>query len=280
MVLFHSMTTVLIYTVVTVALLIAYGTGRNPFRAAGLFIRNLFVSRRYLFHFVALIAILFCNKYELLIEKKMQYHADFTHAIQSMEGNFVMLFQQLFHTPWLTPVLAFFYIVVFQSLLIASIGVYTYMDKSKKLYYATCYAVMLNYLIAIPFYLFFPVKEVWAFNPSVHFYMLESFPDFENQYRGLSGLDNCFPSLHTSISVTMAIIAIRSGIRKWAWFVSASAAIIIFTIFYMGIHWLTDMMGGVLLAVFASAMGFKLSDMRLTSVRRVRIPYAAGEELK
>lgn len=280
MVLFHSMNTVLIYTVLTVALLIAFGTGRNPFKAAGLFVRNLFVSRSYLFHFMALIAILFCNKYELIVEKKMRYQADFTPVFHLLEGNFVLLFQQLFYHPWLTPVLAFFYIVVFQSLLIASIGIYTFMDRTKKLYYATCYAVMLNYLIAIPFYLFLPVKEVWAFNPAVQFYMLESFPSFESEYRGLSGLDNCFPSLHTSISVTLAIIAFRSGIRRWAWFAGATAAIIIFTIFYMGIHWLTDMIGGILLAAFASAMGFKLAELRISSVRRVGLPLVTGEELK
>ncbi|CDN42434.1 MULTISPECIES: phosphatase PAP2 family protein [Paenibacillus] len=257
-----SMNQITLYTVLTSAVLISFGTGRNPLRAAGVFARNLAVNPRYLLLFGSLLAILFMNKLELIIESKMKHQTDFTPFVQRLEGGFVEGFQQLFHAAWLTPVLAFFYVVVFQSLLVASLAVYMYRDKTGRQFSATCYAIMLNYLIAIPFYLFMPVKEVWAYNPNVHFYMLEAFPAFETVYRGLSGLDNCFPSLHTSISVTLALLGARSGIKRWAWLTGVTAAIIIFTIFYMGIHWLTDMLGGLCLATFAVYMGYKLADLK------------------
>lgn len=267
--LFDNMTTVAVYTTITVALLIWFGARRNPFTVAGLFLRELIFNRKYMLHFVAVILILFCNKYELKIESHIKQTYDFATFFQSIEGNFVSNLQHMFENKYLTPILAFMYVVVFQALLIASIGIYTNRSKDRMMFYAVCYAIMINYLVAIPFYLFFPVNEVWFHDPQhVRFLMLDVFPDFETQYRALSGLDNCFPSLHTSISVTLAILAVRSGIKRWAWFCSISAAIIIFTIFYMGIHWLIDMCGGLVLATIASTLGMKLSRMTLSQRSR------------
>ncbi|MBW7476245.1 phosphatase PAP2 family protein [Paenibacillus oenotherae] len=268
MVLFDSMTTVTIYTTITVIFLIWYGALANPFSIGGLFVKELVTNRKYLFHFIALLAILFLNKIELQIEQNMNYTSDFTAWFQSLEGDFVSNLQQLFHNDMLTTFLAFIYVVVFQALMIASIGIYTYQSKDRVMFYATCYAIMLNYLVAIPFYLFFPVNEVWAHDSSVAFLMLDAFPNFESEYRALSGLDNCFPSLHTSISVTLAILAIRSGNKRWAWFCSIVAACVIFSIFYLGIHWFIDMCGGVLLGVFASTTGIYLSKHGFSLSRR------------
>ncbi|WP_219837943.1 phosphatase PAP2 family protein [Paenibacillus sp. R14(2021)] len=263
MTLFDNMTTVAIYTTLTVIVLIWYGAAYNPFKIGGLFVKEMIFSRKYLFHFAALILILFCNKFELSIEKNITNTYDYANLFQSIEGNFVANLQHTFQSEWLTPILAFMYVVVFQALLIASIGIYTKRSENKVMFYATCYAIMMNYLIAIPFYLFLPVSEVWYHDPQhVSFLMLKVFPDFENQYRALSGLDNCFPSLHTSISVTLAILAVRSGIKKWAWFCCISAVVIIFTIFYLGIHWLIDMCGGLVLATIASTVGIRLSTIQ------------------
>ncbi|PZD94149.1 inositol phosphorylceramide synthase [Paenibacillus sambharensis] len=261
MIQYASMQTVTWLTALTVFILLWAGTRTFPLIPVIHFLKKLASSPRYLLHFGALLAILFLNKWELTLEENMNISSDFTGFIHSLEGGFVSGLQNLFYAPWMTSFLSFMYLIVFQSLLIVSIGIYTY-KKNYQLFYATCYAVMLNYLIAIPFYLFFPVKEVWAFDPTVQFRMLDVFPSFESQYRELSGLDNCFPSLHTSMSVTMAMLAFRSGIKGWAWFCGISASIIIFSIFYLGIHWLTDMLGGVMLGLFASLMGVRIAQLR------------------
>ncbi|QHW34198.1 inositol phosphorylceramide synthase [Paenibacillus rhizovicinus] len=268
MTLFDNMTTVALYTTLTVIILIWYGAAANPFKIGGLFVKENLFNRKYNLHFVALILILICNKYELRIENHMKNTYDFASFFQSIEGNFVANLQHTFESAWLTPILAFIYVVVFQALLIASVGIYTYRSPNKKMFYATCYAIMLNYAIAIPFFLFFPVSEVWYHDPNVRFLMLDVFPDFEHQYRALSGLNNCFPSLHTSISVTLAILAVRSGIKRWAWFCSICAVVIIFSIFYLGIHWLIDMCGGLALATFASTMGMRLSRIKWSQRER------------
>jgi membrane-associated phospholipid phosphatase len=258
---FHSMFEVVLYMVVTIIALLWAGTRRNPLRAAGAFVHEIFASRKYLFHFAAVAAILFFNKIELVLEQHMKIQADFTSAVYRLEGSVSAMLQHNLEHGILTWASAFFYVVVFPVLMIVSLGIYT-AQKNYRLFYAVCYAMMINYMAAIPFYLFFPVKEVWAYEPNVRLLITQVFPTFENDYRPLSGLDNCFPSLHTSLSVSMALIALRSGNRFWMRFTTLSAVFIIFSVLYLGVHWLSDTFTGLLLALFASRLALRISEVR------------------
>ncbi|MDG0871698.1 phosphatase PAP2 family protein [Paenibacillus thiaminolyticus] len=262
MVLFHSMQTVTLWTIAVVTLLLWFGSGKQPLAVVAAFYKALRHSRSFLYAFIGLILILLVNNFELTVEKAMAINWDFTSHIHQLEGQFVHSIQKLFHHPLLTQAVAFFYIVVFQSLIVGSIAIYIAKDNLR-MARAVCYAVIINYAVAIPFYLFFPVNEVWSYPPAaVEFRMLDVFPSFEENYRQLSGLDNCFPSLHTSISVTVALLASQSGNRRWAIFTSISALIVIFSIFYLGIHWLTDMIAGTILAITASWLGMKWAGVQ------------------
>ncbi|WP_025692367.1 phosphatase PAP2 family protein [Paenibacillus zanthoxyli] len=261
--LYHSMNTVSWFTVVIVFLLIGLVTRRNPFAPIYYLAKELLRSYKLVLLIAGMSGVLALNKYELQIEKNLHLTSDFTGFVYGLEGHFVQGLQHLFYAPWLTPIIVFFYVFMLQSVLAASLGVYL-MDKNRLMVYATCYAVILNYAIAIPFYLYLPVNEVWSYAPAgVRFVMLDVFPKFEQEYRALSGLNNCFPSLHTSISLTTALLALRSGNRRWMMVTSVSAAVIIFGIFYLGIHWLTDMMGGTLLAILSSSLGVQLAKLTL-----------------
>lgn len=255
----QSMTHMVLYIIIVVAILLLIITRQQPLLAAWGFIRKAATSWLIPLHFAAMLLILYVNKLELRFETVYPIKLDMTPWIHKLEGNWIALLQSLFQHDVLTYVLVFFYVVVFPALLVTSLIVYVHRNHLR-LFYTLCYAIMINYLIAIPFYLFFPVDEVWAYAPSgVHFFMLEAFPTFETEYRGLSGLNNCFPSLHTSISLTLALIARQSGMRAWTWIASLSAGTIIFSIFYLGIHWFTDMLGGAVLALFAVKMSLRLS---------------------
>lgn len=261
--LYQSMNHIVLFTVLLVILLVWLGTFRNPIMALVEIGKEMFRSYKFLLLMLGMFGVLAINKYELQIEEKMHLTSDYTPFIFGLEGHFVRAFQELFHQPWLTPIIVFFYIFMLQSVLAASLGVYL-LDKNRVMLYATCYAIIINYAVAIPFYLYVPVNEVWSYLPAgVNFTMLDVFPGFEQEYRPLSGLNNCFPSLHTSISVTMALLAFRSGNRRWMAITSISAVVIVFGIFYLGIHWLTDMFGGILLAVLASTAGVLLSKLTL-----------------
>jgi membrane-associated phospholipid phosphatase len=261
MLIFHSMTDVTLWITVTTFFLILFSTRKIPFYAAGSFVQEIFTSRKFTIHFIGLLSVLFFNRVELWIAQNMHYKADFTPSIHSLEGDFIPWFQHLFVNDVVTSFTSFVYVVIFTSLMIASIFIYTY-EKNYKMFYAVCYAIIFNYAVAIPFYLFFSVSEVWSFLPNVQFLMGQSFPSFEIDYRPLSGLHNCFPSLHTSISVSMAVIALRSKNIFWGRFAFISSILIVFSIFYLGIHWLTDMCGGLILGVAAGRVGIRISEGR------------------
>ncbi|HEY0827244.1 MAG TPA: phosphatase PAP2 family protein [Bacilli bacterium] len=249
MFIFQSMNHVSLFIALTVFLIISVVQKQSPFTSIGIFFSQAFSSGKYVLHLIAVIAILFLNKIELRVEDLYKFHNDFTPWVYRIEGHLVAWIQQSFEHNSLTWILTYFYIVVFPALMIASIGVYT-SQRNLNIFYMFCYAIILNYLVATPFYLFLQVNEVWFYPPAdVKSLIPVAFPTFEQEYRPLSGLDNCFPSLHTSISITVAVIASRSGSRIWSWLAWIIAVIIIFSIFYLGIHWFTDMLGGILLAV-------------------------------
>jgi len=255
---FHSMGTIVLYTALAVALLLWYGTGRQPLAAAGAFAKSLIVPR-YLLFFLMMLGVLVLNKFELHLEAALPIRYNLTQMLTGWEGHWQSHLQAALHSQPLTLLCAVFYLVLFQAVMIASVGIYTYRGDIK-LYYALCIALVLNYLIAVPFFLFVPVDEAWHASPHIRFLMLDVFPGFESEYRSLSGLNNCFPSLHTSLSVTMALLASRSGIRRWAVFCWIHAAVIIFSIFYLGIHWLSDMSAGLALACVSVAIGLKVAS--------------------
>ncbi|AIQ60401.1 phosphatase PAP2 family protein [Paenibacillus borealis] len=259
------MNLVVVYTVAIVVVLIWIGARRNPLMALVEIGRELLRSYKFTLIVIGMFSVLALNKYELQIERKMHLTSDYTAFVFGLEGHFVRHVQELFYTPWLTPIIVFFYIFMLQSVLAASLGVYL-LDKNRVMLYATCYTIMITYAIAIPFYLYFPVNEVWSYLPAgVRFTMLDVFPKFEQEYRPLSGLNNCFPSLHTAISVSMALLAYRSGNRRWMVISTISAVTIVFGIFYLGIHWLTDMLGGTLLAVLSTTVAVQLAKLTLRS---------------
>lgn len=243
-----------LYTAAAAAVLLWLGTGRQPLDPLYRIARQLLTSRRYLLFMAAAASLLLLNMLELKWENAYGVRYDLTGPLTGWEGSWHVWLQTQLHSGALTAICVFFYIVVFQAVMIASLGIYSSM-ASLKMYYAFCIALLINYAAALPMYVFVPVHEAWFANSQIRFLMLDVFPTFERDYRGLSGIDNCFPSLHTSLSVTMALLAARSGIRRWAIFAWINAAVIVFAIFYLGIHWLTDAIAGVLLAAFSVWIG-------------------------
>lgn len=259
---FQSMTTITLTTIAVTFLIVLWATHHNPLNTLFRFLSALRHDRLLLFHVLAALAVLLLNKLELKLEQVLHWPLDFTPYVYRLEGAFIPFIQHSFESPLVTAVLTFFYIIVFTSLLVSSLFVY-FQQRDCHALYTLLYAIMLNYFIAIPFFLFVPVYETWVYHPDVEFLIPHIYPSFEQEYRAMSGLDNCFPSLHTSMSVTLALIAVRSKSRLFGQIASVCAGIIVFSIFYLGIHWFLDAVAGTLLALISVKLARHLT---LTSV--------------
>ncbi len=138
-----------------------------------------------------------------------------------------------------------------------SIVIYVYLDDFKQVK-ATALGYLLNYLVAMPFFLFAPVYEAWHVIKGVSPLIFSVSPIANNFIIGVNGINNCFPSLHTSLVITIAVIASYSKRKKWKIFAWISAISIVLSTLYLGIHWITDVVGGTILGLFAAYIGYNI----------------------
>ncbi|PTX55342.1 PAP2 superfamily protein [Melghirimyces profundicolus] len=260
---FQSTTAIFATGLATFLIILAFCLRKNPFHSMVFLFRDLIQSRVMLFHLLGGMSILLLNKLELIMEPHLDPNvSDWTPYIKVFEENVTPLVQQLFKTPLLTCVTTYFYVIVFSTLMFASLFVYHH-NRDYRSWYTLIYGISINYLLAIPFFLFAPVAEAWSSHPDVQFLIPTVYPDFEEQYRHFSGLNNSFPSLHTSISVTMAIIAWQSQNRRLAGVSALSAGIVLFAILYLGIHWYLDLIAGLVLASVSVSLASRLCEIPL-----------------
>ncbi|WP_094227698.1 phosphatase PAP2 family protein [Methanolobus psychrotolerans] len=176
---------------------------------------------------------------------------DLAQYILHMEGSSVSMFQAFTH-PLLTYVSSFIYIFGFSFLLIFTFVALIFTRHSQALReYAIAIAII--YMTAFPFYIFTPVKVTGHTLPEVMPLLYNLSPIV---YEGLKTVDpffdNCFPSLHAALSIlAMLFIVFRTDLKRFKMFAVIITLAIQFTIFYLGIHWITDFVGGIILAIFS-----------------------------
>ncbi len=183
---------------------------------------------------------------------------EMTDWIHRLEGDWASRVQGLEWLPatWL---LTFAYIIVLPVLLAAPI-VLAAAEEKRRTFRALSLGLVINYLAGLPFYFLFPVREMWAGNPDhVRLLMDRVSPAIMESYRENSALDNCFPSLHTSLALTVPLIIGRTWGRPFAAAAWAAAIGVVFSTLYLGIHWASDIAAGVLLAVLAARLAQTLA---------------------
>ncbi len=189
---------------------------------------------------------------------------DYTLDVYRIEGGLVAGLQQALAWLPLTWFLGFVYVVVFPCLVFVLIFVFDHLHHRRGLAMVLIgYAA--NYLLVLPFYLWLPVREVFHFyqhdlgSSGVRILLNDIHPVVMEAYRAMSGLDNCFPSFHTSLAVTMGLVAWHS--RRWGFaaLVSFFAAANVFSTLYLGIHWLTDVVAGLAVGLLAYGLAIVLS---------------------
>lgn len=146
-------------------------------------------------------------------------------------------------SPWLDKAMVWIYQWGFVlSLWICLIRSFWTRSIRKMLSYALS-GHMLQFPLILPFYNLVLLREVW---------WVQGRPDLLNRpYTGndlLVSVMNSFPSMHTSISFAMLLLALREKDRIFKYTMVVYCASIIFSTLYLQIHWVIDVFAGMLFA--------------------------------
>ncbi len=189
---------------------------------------------------------------------------DFTKIIYNIEGDATAIFQAI-RSPVLDYYFTIVYMIGFPFLLYFTPLLYIFSKDIKSLKF-----VVVAYIIAIvaslPFLIFFPVYDVWYscqnfpwYNGKpVYFTLGDIWPGIVNVFFTFTTVDNCFPSLHCCLSAVMAYTAWIKGYNKYKYVVAVMAISIPLATLYLGIHWITDIIAGEIIALIAIVLAMKL----------------------
>lgn len=72
--------------------------------------------------------------------------------------------------------------------------------------------------------------------------------------RPLSGLNNCFPSFHTSLALSYALLISPSANRRLRRSMLVLSGLVCYSTLYLGFHWVLDAFGGVVFAAVCSLL--------------------------
>lgn len=173
-----------------------------------------------------------------------------TGTLFAIEGSFVAGVQS-FATPELTAYFSFTYLVGYTFLLTFPLLAYLALANPWPLRTAVV-AYSLNYLGGLVCYLLFIAYGPRNLMPqAVTSLLYVSYPGTQLLTSRVNASTNVFPSLHTSLSLTVALLAWRTRevYPRWVPVATIVATSVIVSTMYLGIHWATDVAAGALLAV-------------------------------
>jgi membrane-associated phospholipid phosphatase len=126
-------------------------------------------------------------------------------------------------------------------------------------YRALSLAVAIDYAVSLPFFLFFPVPERWAYFESEAMLLSDKWSDrLIEAIRPISGLDNSFPSTHVSLIVLAATACFLFAVPFRKCTIPLGGTVVLST-FVLGIHWLPDMLAGVAVGIASMLLAWRLT---------------------
>jgi membrane-associated phospholipid phosphatase len=173
-----------------------------------------------------------------------------TGIIYAIEGTLVAHVQSL-AAPSLTAYFGFMYVYGYVFLLTFPVLAYALHEDWRALH-VVLLAYALNYAAGLVCYVLFVAYGPRNFMPDlVQSLLYVHWPDAQLLTSRVNRNTNVFPSLHTSLSVTVALVArrYRALYPRWLPVAVVFAGSITVATVYLGIHWVTDVVAGGLLAV-------------------------------
>ena len=186
---------------------------------------------------------------------------NWTDWIYALEGEATLWVQQTFENAILTEFLNFHYLFIYLFLIYITTVYFAYVgerDMTDK--------VTLNYLLiyalAVPYYLFFNVEVTSSWIPGMKALLYHD-GWYTVFYATHDPLDNAVPSLHVAIPFGIILLnwlhCKEKGIKVKEWthypyhlFIVVNTILFIFTIAYLGIHWLVDIPLGMLVGAIGA----------------------------
>lgn len=204
---------------------------------------------------------------------------DWTPHIEAIEGDIVARFQAALRHPALDLFFRFIYVTVYALYHVVAMVGFAVAGKTGMVKRFTV-TWTLVYAIALPFYILAPINETWTTNPEYGCYeSLEGpYGSFATDTEGvlhdecgdesgivyaISSINNCFPSLHNAFAWALPFLLFKSGWKRLGAFTSVIAFLVTVSTFYLGIHWVIDMVAGVLLAWIVTSIAVRF-DYGLT----------------
>lgn len=208
-----------------------------------------------------LLVVLVLNSLTRRVAQRLSWLIGFeiTEQIYRLEGAFVA-WVQTFQTTELTMYFSAVYIYGYVFLLVFPLLAYLALSEQRPLHELTI-AYTANYAIGLVCYLLFV-----AYGPRnldiADQLMYDVYPSSRLLTSAVNTNTNVFPSLHTSLSVTVLLFAwrTREAYPRWLAIAAILATSVVISTMYLGIHWLTDVVAGAVLAVVSVRIGVKSAD--------------------
>jgi len=136
-------------------------------------------------------------------------------------------------------------------------------------------AVAVDYALSMLGFVFVPVPERWSDPDSGAMLLSDRWsPQFIEAIRPFSGIDNCFPSFHTSLSVIIALVAFKMVFPLRRTTLVLAAAVVLSTI-SLGVHWVADVVAGTAVGILSVAVALRLErDEPASAIRTPKIQTA------
>ena len=215
---------------------------------------------------------------------------DMTPYVYAIEGDIVLWVQQELRNASLDQMLTHFYVMGFMTATFASFLYPIYFDD-RHMADRVSLSMFWVYIISIPFFLFFNVGVTGDHIPSMQTIAYDLTPEIHNWFTRIDPFSNGMPSLHIGLP-----FAIWLTMQRWdedgRWvnyrnFLIVFMLVTAFSIIYLGIHWIVDIIGGMAVAILAVELTAKthssiwrVADERLFSRRLARAIADPGKSLR
>ena len=183
-----------------------------------------------------------------------------TGLIYAIEGEFVGWLQATFATPELTAYFAGIYVYGYAFLLSFPVLAYLALPRTEPLR-RLLVAYTFNYAIGLVIYTVVFAHGPRNLNVATSLLFTHN-PEFTALTSEINKPTNVFPSLHTSLSVTVAAFAVltRDEYPRWTPLALWISASVVIATMYLGIHWLIDVIGGIVLALGSVFLSYRIVE--------------------